>query len=177
MTLSRSLLILAAAASPAIAQTSGPSPVADARSLWSQTRAYITQAAKDVPESLYSFKPTPEVRSFGELIAHVAGSQSMFCAIALGEKPPAEDAVEKGTTTKAALLAALEASNKDCARAYAQSDKAVSETVDIFGTKRTRFYALLNNATHDDEHYGNIVTYMRMNKMVPPSSKPSTGGK
>src|SRR5437660_11124134 len=106
MKLTHALLILAAAAAPVAAQT----PVADTRGLWSETRTYIVQSAKDVPESMYSFKPTPDVRTFGELIAHIAGSQSMFCLIALGEKPPAEDAVEKGPKTKAALLAALEAS-------------------------------------------------------------------
>jgi hypothetical protein len=122
---------------------------------------------------VYAFKPTPEVRSFGELIAHIAGSQSMFCALALGETAPAEDAVEKGTKTKAALIAALEASNKDCSRAYAQADRAVTPMVDVFGEKHSRFSVLVQNAMHDDEHYGNIVTYMRINHMVPPSSKPA----
>jgi uncharacterized damage-inducible protein DinB len=172
MTLSRSVFLIAAVAAPAMAQTAA-SPIADVRGVWSDTRNYITQAAKDVPETMYSYKPTPDVRSFGELIGHIAGSQSMFCALALGEKPPAEDAVEKGSSTKAALVAALEASNKDCTRAYAQADRATTSTVDVFGTKRTRFYALVMNATHDDEHYGNIVTYMRMNHMVPPSSRPA----
>ena len=45
--------------------------------------------------------------------------------------------------------------------------------VDLFGEQRSRLFVLLENATHDSEHYGNIVTYMRLNKMVPPSSRPS----
>jgi hypothetical protein len=96
----------------------------------------------------------------------------VFCAAALGEKQPEEDAVEKAAKTKAALIDALRASNDYCARAYAQTDKASSAAADLFGNQRTRLFALVQNAMHDNEHYGNIVTYMRMNKMVPPSSKP-----
>ena len=95
-------------AAPVMAQTPAANPnVANARVLWEQVSGYISQSAADVPEALYAYKPTPEVRSFGELLGHVAGSEKMFCAIALGEKPPAEDAVEKAAKTKAALVAAL----------------------------------------------------------------------
>ena len=175
------LLLLAAVASPALAQTakqskmykanaSTSSAVADVRAQWRTMSGYVLESATDVPEAKYSFKPTPEVRSFGELIAHVAGAQSMFCAIALGEKPPAEDAVK--ARTKSELVAALKQSNTNCERAYGQSDAAVGSEVDIFGAKHSRLCALMMNATHDAEHYGNLVTYMRMNGMVPPSSKP-----
>ena len=44
----------------------------------------------------------------------------------------------------------------------------------MFGQKQNRFWALVMNTSHDDEHYGNLVTYLRINGMVPPSSKPST---
>jgi uncharacterized damage-inducible protein DinB len=170
----RSLLILAAAATPVFGQAN-PN-VANAAALFASVRDYITQAAADMSEAQYSFRPTPDVRTFGELIGHIAGSQSMYCAIALGEKPPAEDAVEKAAKTKAALVAALKQSNDYCAKAYKQTDAAAAAPVDLFGEKRTRMYALLGNATHDSEHYGNIVTYMRMNKLVPPSSRPRSSG-
>ena len=171
--LKRSLAILCAAATPAFAQAaSATANVDNARLLWEGVRGYITDAAADVPETLYSFRPTPDVRTFGQLIGHIAGSQKMFCAMALGEKPPAEDAVEKAATTKAALSAALKESNDYCARAYKQTDAATAPMVDLFGQQRSRLFVLLENATHDNEHYGNIVTYMRINKMVPPSSKP-----
>ena len=175
------LLLLAAVASPALAQTAKQSrtykaspatssPVADIRAHWHTMSGYVLESAMDVPEDKYAFKPTPEVRSFGELIAHVAGAQSMFCAIALGEKPPAEDAVQ--AKTKAELIAALKQSNTSCERAYAQTDAAAGSSVDVFGQQHSRLFALMMNATHDSEHYGNLVTYMRMNGMVPPSSKP-----
>lgn len=139
--------------------------------LWTDVTKYLVQSAEDVPDSLYGFRPTPEVRTFGELFAHVAGSQKMFCAMALGEKPPAESAVEDSAKTKEAIVAALKASNDYCARAYSQSDAAVTGSVNMFGQQRTRLYALLMNTTHDNEHYGNVVTYMRINHMVPPSSR------
>ncbi len=173
--LKRLVALLSMAAVPAFAQAPTANPnVANARMLWEDVSKYISEAAADVPEAVYAYKPTPEVRSFGELLGHVAGSEKMFCAIALGEKPPAEDVVEKAATSKAALIAALKDSHAFCARAYAQTDGATTNAmVDLFGQKRSRLFTLLENATHDNEHYGNIVTYMRMNKMVPPSSKPA----
>src|SRR5215813_5126164 len=105
--LKRSLILAVAAAAPVFAQA-GANPVAAAARLnWESNRTYITQSATDVPENLYSFRPTPDVRTFGEIIGHVAGAQTMFCAVVLGEKVPEEDAVEKAAKTKAALLDAL----------------------------------------------------------------------
>ena len=112
------------------------SPVADIRANWHTMSGYVLQAAMDVPEDKYSFKPTPDVRSFGELIAHVAGAQSMFCALALGEKPPAEDAIT--ASTKAQLVDALKQSNRNCDRAYAQGDAQSGATVDVFGERQSR---------------------------------------
>jgi uncharacterized damage-inducible protein DinB len=141
--------------------------------LWEPMIGYITTAAEELPESTYAYKPTPEVRSFGQLIGHVAGAQYMFCATALGERPRNEDDIEKTRKTKAELVAALRASTQYCGRAYAQSDKAAQQKIKLFGQDRTRLFALGLNATHDAEHYGNIVTYLRINKLVPPSSRRS----
>jgi uncharacterized damage-inducible protein DinB len=172
--LKRLAILITLSAMPALAQSPAANQnVANARMLWEEVSRYIAQSAADVPESLYGYKPTPEVRSFGEILGHVAGSETMFCAIALGEKPPAEDAVERAAKTKAALMAALKTASAYCARAYKQTDAATTPMVDLFGEQRSRLYVLLANATHDNEHYGNIVTYMRLNKLVPPSSKPA----
>ncbi len=138
---------------------------------WEQSTGYILQSAKDMPEERYAYQPTPEVRTFGQLIGHVAGAQRMICAVALGETPSGEEDIEKTVTTKAGLIAALEASTEYCRRAYAQSDAATRAPVELFGSKVTRFHALTLNATHNAEHYGNIVTYLRINEIVPPSSR------
>jgi uncharacterized damage-inducible protein DinB len=167
----RSLLLIALAAAPAFAQPN--SATAAARLLWESNGAFISASAVDMPESLYAYRPAPEVRTFGELIGHVAGSQNMFCAMVLGDKQPAEDAIEKTAKTKAELIDALKKSTDYCDKAYATTDAGNAEMVDLFGQQRSKLYTLLMNASHNSEHYGNIVTYMRMNKMVPPSSRPS----
>ena len=168
-----SLLALLAAAPLAAQSAPTASAVADAQANWASVRDYLVQSAVDMPQAKYSYRPTASVRTFGEILAHVAGSQSMFCAIALGEKPAAEDAVESRKLGKDALIAALKKSNDDCARAYAQDDAAAAGMVDLFGSQRSRLFTLIENAAHDNEHYGNLVTYFRMNGMVPPSSRPA----
>ncbi len=168
------LIAMAAAALPLAAQQD-THPVSigtgAAREVWLQMSTYVTQSAEDMPAAKYDFKPTAAVRSFGQLIGHVAGSQYMFCAAALGDSARAENDVEKSTTTKEGLVAAMKASNAYCERAYAQGDGEAQRKVALFGQQVTRMYALVLNAAHDGEHYGNIVTYLRLNDMVPPSSK------
>ena len=170
---SRKLLVAAVALAGVSSAASAQGAVADTRALWAGAMHNVIEAAKDMPEAKYGYRPIASVRTFGELVGHVAGSQEMFCAIALGQKPPAEDAVEKQAKTKDALVAALEKSNTSCEAAYAQSDAAATGKVDVFGAQHSRLHALILNAMHDGEHYGNIVTYLRMNGMVPPSSKPA----
>jgi uncharacterized damage-inducible protein DinB len=175
------LIAVAAVAAPLGAQAQGTDAanpaVGSLRSEWQQISGYIGKAAEQVSESDYAFKPTPEVRSFGQLIGHLAGAQYLICAAALGEpsKMP-EDEIEKTKTSKADLMAAFRASNDYCVRAYAQSDAATRGMTKLFGGERTRLAALARNTVHDGEHYGNIVTYMRMKGMVPPSSQPAPPG-
>lgn len=138
---------------------------------WKGMITNVTAAADEVSEANYAFKPTPEVRSFGQLIGHVAGTQNLICAAVLGDKVPAEDAIEKTAKTKAALVAALKASTAYCEKAYAIAPTKFGESIEMFGGKQTKIAALTLNAVHDGEHYGNIVTYMRLKGMVPPSSK------
>lgn len=169
--------IMAVAQLPAQAAADpGPSPVAGVRELWQTSRDYILAAAEQVPEQDYAFRPTPDVRTLGQLFAHVAASQRMLCAMVLGER---NDLGATGTT-RAEIVAALRASNDYCARAYATTDGDAAKlappsdsiSASLLGTSRTRFYVLALNAWHDNEHYGNIVTYMRLRGMVPPSSQP-----
>ncbi|MEO6525288.1 MAG: DinB family protein [Gemmatimonadaceae bacterium] len=167
------LLVAGTVGAQAPAKKAAPASVmSDVRQLWTQSTEYLARSAAAVPDSLYSFRPTAAVRTFGQLIGHVAGTQNLLCAVSLGEKTlPAEDEIEKSATTKAALVQALAASNAKCTRAYAQVDAAVGGIVDVFGRPGTRRSALMLNATHNFEHYGNVITYMRMNGMVPPSSQ------
>ena len=106
-------------AAPAFAQSAG---VDAARANWQVMSNYITKAADQMTEADYAYKPVATVRSFGQLIGHIAGSQYMFCSIVMGDAARGEDDIEKSTTTKAGLVAALKASNEYCAKAYAVND-------------------------------------------------------
>jgi uncharacterized damage-inducible protein DinB len=122
-------------------------------------------------EENYAFKPTPEVRSFGQLIGHVADSNYMICGAAAGEKPGA-GGVEKTATTKVALQKALAESFAYCDKIYADmTDAKGMEMANFFGSQQPKLAVLAFNTSHDYEHYGNIVTYMRLKGMVPPSSQ------
>jgi len=93
---------------------------------------FVQRSAEQMPESLYSFRPTAQIRSFGEIIGHVADAQYMFCGAALGE-PARTDSFEKSATTKAALVQALKDATAYCQRAYAQTDAASTASITLFG--------------------------------------------
>jgi len=133
-------------------------------------KGWLLKAAEAVPEEHYGFKPTPEVRSLGQLFGHVANANFMICSAATGEKSPATGNAEQ-LTTKAEIQKALADSFAFCDNAWTLVEGARgTEPVDLFGMKLTRASTLAFNAAHDFEHYGNVVTYMRLKGMVPPSS-------
>ncbi len=169
------LLVLFATATNSGAQSAAKDAnpvVSSMRNEWKTIAGYIAKAADQMPEADYAFQPTSTVRTFGQLIGHLAGSQNLICSAALGEPPrAAEDDIEKNVITKAGLVAALRASTEYCTRAYSQPDAATGGATKLFGSDATRLEALVRNTVHDGEHYGNIVTYMRIKGMVPPSSQ------
>lgn len=134
---------------------------------------YVTRAAEQVPEDKYAFKATPDVRSLGQLFAHIADVNYVICGAAARETSPAAGTIEKTATTKAAIQKALADSIAFCGRAFAAvNDATGAEPVRLFGAiDSTRLGALAFNNAHVMEHYGNIVTYMRLNQLVPPSSQ------
>jgi uncharacterized damage-inducible protein DinB len=163
---------------PSIMLAQGSAPVTGvgtAAMTWQGNMKWITMAADQMSEADYAFKPVSTVRSFGELVGHVAGAQNMFCAAALGETMKSEDDIEKTVKSKAGLVAALKASTDYCARAYKMTDAQAAGTAKLFGSDMSKMYILMLNSTHMAEHYGNMVTYMRMKSMVPPSSQPQPG--
>jgi uncharacterized damage-inducible protein DinB len=168
------LVLSALSIAPAAAQSekagSDNLAVNTSRRIWDVFTKYITTVAEELPDSTYAYRPTPEVRTAGQLIGHVANAQYMFCAAALGESAPKED-IEKTRTRKADLVSALRESTKYCDRAYGQTDRAAQQSIKLFGEQRTRLFALGLNAAHNAEHYGNLVTYLRLNGIVPPSSR------
>lgn len=151
-------------------------PISDgSRMMFQIISGFVTKSAEKAPEELYAFKPTPEVRSFGQLIGHVAEDNFIICAAALGEKPPVEG-IEKSKTTKTELVKALAESVAYCQKAYGGlTDAAAAQEMPFFGRKMARVSILDFNTAHDYEHYGNLVTYMRLKGIVPPSSEKPAG--
>ncbi|MEX2280875.1 MAG: DinB family protein [Gemmatimonadota bacterium] len=166
-------LLLGAAAVQAQQKASGANPAAAGiMQTYIGARDNIIKAAEQVPEDKYSYKPTPAVRTFGQIVAHIADAQNNVCAAAVGTVKPYSDETEKNAKTKAAIVAALKASFAACDRAYSSAtDASLSNVTTVFGQPASISRALVLNASHDWEHYGNLVTYMRMLGMVPPSSQ------
>jgi uncharacterized damage-inducible protein DinB len=158
-------------ARPARHAAAPPNAVGTHKTLWQNVTGFITAAAEELPEAEYAYRPTESVRTFGQLIGHVAGAQYMMCAAALGEPARSEDEIERTATTKAALVRALRESTQYCERAYAMTDSAAGMPTKLFGQDVTRMYAIALNTVHNGEHYGNLVTYLRMKGRVPPSSR------
>ena len=167
-------LILAAAVivmpSGAAAQAANPLTV-NAKLQFGALTGFVIRFAEKVPEDLYSFKATPEVRSMGQLFGHVADALFGMCATAGGSKPP-RAGIEKSVTAKAELVAALKEGVTYCNTVFdGMTDQKGSETVPFDFGPTPRLSVLYFAVTHTYEHYGNLVTYMRLKNIVPPSSE------
>src|SRR5260370_24205884 len=128
-------------------------------------------SAEKMPEGNYNFKPTEAVRSYGQIGGHLADAQYNFCSLALGETNPALK-IEQTKTTKADLVAALKDALAYCDKAYdSMTDASGIPTVKLLGIHMPKFCVLNINNAHDMEHYGNLVTYMRLKNIVPPTSE------
>jgi uncharacterized damage-inducible protein DinB len=161
-----SLTLLAASAANA------QNPIsADAKTVWRMASANIVKAAEKMPEESYAFKPSHDVRSFGQLVGHAADAAYTFCAAAKGEqKAPLH--IEKQKSSKADLVSAIKDAAAYCNEVYdGMTDAKGAESVKFFAGIGSRLGVLNFNNAHEMEHYGNMVTYMRIRGIVPPSSE------
>lgn len=159
------VLVLLALPSAASAQT-----VATLNSQYQTVKGYLVKSAELMPAESYSFKPVATVRNFGEIVAHLANENFDICAAAKGEKSPRTQDFEK-VTDKAALVKGLKDALAYCDPIYAMPDNAFAGETELFGMKMTKLGVLALNTTHDFEHYGNFITYLRIKGLVPPSSQ------
>lgn len=142
------------------------------RHIYQGMKAVLLRTAEKMPEESYSFRPTEAVRTFGQVLGHVADAQYLFCSAALGEKNPAPG-IEKTMTSKAELVAALKDAFAYCDRAYdGMTDATAAQTAKTFAGDMPKIEVLSVNCMHAAEHYGNLVTYMRLRNVVPPTSEP-----
>ena len=137
-------------------------------------KGFVLRSAEKMPEENYNFKPTEAVRSFGQILGHVADSNYLFCSKTLGENNPALK-IEQTKTSKADLITALKDALAYCDKAYdSMTDASASQTVNLFGGERPKPVVLMVNNLHTVEHYGNLISYLRLKNIVPPSSEPSS---
>jgi hypothetical protein len=165
------IVVLAAALSSGsglFAQELG-SLIAETKTAYTNIKNNLLKAADKMPEEAYGFKATPDLQTFGQRVAHVAG-QIGGCSGLTGERKTT-DANSK--TAKADLVAALKASFDACDAAWdSMTDKTAMETVaGRGGTQRTKLAVLIGNTLHIDEVYGTMTVYMRLKGIVPPSSE------
>jgi len=138
---------------------------------YERTKGILLRSAEKMPEENYSFKPVDTVRTYGQIIGHLADAQYLFCSTASGEKNPGLN-IEKTKTSKADLVAALKDGFAYCDKVYdAMTDAAATQPVKFFGNDVPKFAVLSINIGHNMEHYGNLVTYMRIKGIVPPTSE------
>lgn len=165
-------LALALVLSAPFAVTAQEDPVsASLKGLHDVTQGNIMATAEMLDEELYAFRPTEEVRSMGEILAHIANAQFFFCSSAAGEDSPNTENYEETRTTKAEIVEALETGFGYCTEVYGKmTDDMGAEMVTFFGNEMAASAVLAFNSAHNYEHYGNLVTYMRLNGITPPSS-------
>jgi uncharacterized damage-inducible protein DinB len=135
-------------------------------------------SAEKMPAEKFGFRPTRAVRSYGQIIGHLADAQYLMCSIALGEKNPNEpgNRIEQTKTAKSDLIGALREALRYCDKAYdGITDKSGAQIINLFGEDMPRQDVLAVNIMHDMEHYGNLVTYLRMKGLVPRTSEPEVG--
>jgi uncharacterized damage-inducible protein DinB len=169
-------MALALAANTASAQTT---PAADTsnplmttvKQLYEGVVRNVAESAEKTPEEVYAFKPSPDVRSFGEQIGHVAEGLSGYCARTVGKPSPLTD-VEKTKKTKAELVAALKEARGYCDGVYgSMTDADAMKPIKMGQNEAPAVRLLIANISHVNEHYGNLVTYMRIKGIVPPSTE------
>ena len=173
-TLGAAITLTALVAAPLVAQTepAQADPLLESIQRGARhVRSVFTKAAEQMSDEDFAFKPTPEVRSFGQLLAHVAGTNYWFCSTATGEKAPVSD-VENTATTRADIQRTLTESFEYCERAYAaMADETKAKAMRQFMGHPLPALAVLNYRTyHSLLHWGNAITYMRLRGKVPPST-------
>ena len=156
------LSIILLAIVPAVSQSSSKTTPQQIRSTFIAVDKHILEMAKDFPEDKYNFRLKPEMRSFGEVIVHVAGGNVYAAKAGRGENVQWDELSGKDYKTKAAIVAMLGKAIADSETTLkGVSDGALSKSVEPW----------LSVLQHSSEHYGLLVAYYRANGLVPPASR------
>jgi len=168
------------AQSPAPAAGNQPAPpkpvtlsaAADVQRGYNGLKGNILKAADKMPADGYSFRPTPDIRTFARVVNHVTEAQVRICGALNGTAPDALAKVPAETADKATIVAALQASYSECDKAYAAlTDDNLTQMVTLGPITRTRIGFAWGNVSHDNEQYATLALYLRLKGLVPPSSE------
>jgi hypothetical protein len=132
----------------------------------------IVAAAEAMPAEKYSFKPTPEMNTFGHLIMHTMQSNNILCSKISGMAAP--DVKYSDTDPKDKLVAALKASFEFCTTALANvDDSKLGEQMMLFGNRpSSRAAAMIGLSDGWNDHYGAEAVYLRLSGILPPTAQP-----
>ena len=179
------LIVALSATGSSQTPTAPPNPLTTgARMHYGIIKGYVTRAAAKMPDDLYPFRPTPDVRTFAQLIGHLADANYRLCSVLAGQEPPMDAGIENSKHAKADLMKAVDESFAYCDKQYAAMTDAAGTPIVKFDAggegsrvpiQMPRLTVLAFHTAHAFEHYGNIVTYMRLKNVVPPSSEPPFG--
>jgi hypothetical protein len=173
----RRYLVIVAMAACCLYGQGGNALVDEAKFPWTVVRDNLLKMAEKMPAENYSFKPVPEIESFGQRVAHIAGANLRICqGIEGNDKPFARNAA----TSKPELVALLKQSSAACDAVFASlTDAAAKEKISsrLGGpfppeSTRTKLSTLYNMVRHSNEMYGYMCVYLRLKGIVPPSSAP-----
>jgi hypothetical protein len=132
----------------------------------------ILKSAAETPAEDYTFRPTPDIRTFARVLNHISEAQLRTCGMLNGTAPAALYTVPPETADKAAIVAALQASFAECDKAYASlNDTNVLSMLTLGPNTRPRLGYAWGNVSHDNEQYATLALYMRLKGLVPPSSE------
>ncbi len=146
------------------------SAVSDVQRSYASLKGNLLKAADKMPGDAYSFRPTPEVRTFARVVNHVTEAQLRSCGALNGTASEAK--VPPETADKAAIVAALQASFAECDKAYASLSAAnLMQSVTVGPMSRARLSLAWGNVSHDNEQYATLALYLRLKGLVPPSSE------
>jgi uncharacterized damage-inducible protein DinB len=144
-------------------------PLIEGKNAYATIKTNILKSAEKMPEAAYTFKATPEERTWGELMGHIADAETRICSAATGEMKPANAGK---LTAKADLVKALQESAAVCDAAWDSTNMENAHSMAKMGKREfTRISWLIYNTTHDNESYGTMAVYMRLRGVVPPSSE------
>ena len=155
------------------AAPAGPTgPAAEVLRSYTTFKTNILKSADKMPEGDYQFKPTPDVRTYARVLNHVTEAQFRTCGAVNGTAAADISKAPADTADKATIIEALKLSFAACDKAFASvTDANLTDTFDVFNSKRSRIGILWGTVTHDDEQYATLALYLRLKGIAPPSSE------